>query len=464
MPCAFELEHPLRETSGCQFPDKRLIPFAGTEWCQFHLPMEVDGKCSRKADWEEQDIKEFNRAVSGFLENARNEKNPTDLSGVVFPGDINFARKDIHGRYPSLPPILFLNALFHGKARFRKAHFSGEAWFNGTAFRDDATFENAVFRNNAWFEGAKFESTARFRESHFIGVARFEGATFGGTTKKIEGIAFFCRARFESPALFTGATFNYAAGFNEAIFQSDANFDGGSVKEKADFSCEASPKEENADVFRSISFAGREFGGEVKFTNRRFLDKTDFKGTVFHKAPEFHNCVLHEDTDFSDPNFWDTKSKHAARAYRTLKLAMERVRARQEEADFYALEQKSLREQEGTPWWSWAKVTSCFYEIFSDFGRSASRPLWWLAGIQVPFFIAYCLIPPSIKGFPQDFLGVLRFTFAQVARPFMALSPGSSSGDKLPDLIALFAGLHSILSLALIALFLLALRWRFRRG
>jgi hypothetical protein len=460
---------------------EKLFPFAGKQWCQFHLPVEVDGERSRKADWEAQDIKEFNRAVFEILESPPPKGKSADLSGVVFPGDINFTSKDTRGT-SSLPPVLFLDAVFHGNARFEGAEFGDGTWFDGATFGGEAEFkgatfwggamfENAVFRNNAWFEGARFESTARFRESHFIGVARFEGATFGSTTKKIEGIAFFYRARFESPALFTGATFNYAAGFNEAIFQSNANFDGGIVRGDADFSCEASPKVKteaspeveikDADAFRWVSFAGMEFHGEVKFTNRRFLDKTSFKGTVFHKAPEFHNCVLHEDTDFSDPDFRDTKSDHAARAYRTLKLAMERVRARQEEAGFYALEQKSLCEQENTPWW--VKRLSELYEITSDYGRSASRPFWLWLTVQAAFFGVYwgCPESPVVAGRVPE---VLRFTFAQVARPFMALSPGSSSDDGVSAGIALLTGLHSFLSLSLLALLLLALRWRFRRG
>ena len=47
--------------------------------------------------------------------------------------------------------------------------------------------------------------------------------------------------------------------------------------------------------------------------------------------------------------FEDTQSNHAARAYRTLKLAMGDVRARNEEAMFYALEQDALQSRRLAP-------------------------------------------------------------------------------------------------------------------
>jgi uncharacterized protein YjbI with pentapeptide repeats len=406
------------------------IPFAGKQWCRFHLPLEVDGEPSEKADWDPQEIQSFNKVVFEILEAPRDEGESADLSGVIFPGSISFST-DAHGNSSTLPPVLFFNAVFHSWALFREATFGGHALFNGAAFKGSADFISATFKNSAQFEGTTFKD-----------YAFFKGAKF-------ENQAFFKGAKFEGPAWFAGAK-----------FEGNTYFDGGMVRGDADFSCEASPKEENADAFRQISFAGREFHGEVKFTNRRFLDKTSFKGTVFHVAPEFHNCALHQDTDFSDPNFRDTKSDHAARAYRTLKLAMERVRARQEEAGFYALEQKSLCEQENTPWW--VKRLSELYETTSEFGRSASRPFLWFVWLQAIAFWGYYNLTDRFQDKPAE---ALRFTFAQVARPFMALSPGSGGGNnELSAGIALLAGLHSFLSLALIALLLLALRWRFRRG
>jgi hypothetical protein len=444
---------------------EKLFPFAGKQWCQFHLPVKKDGERSKKAEWESDEIKEFNRAVFEALERPRPEEEHADLSGVVFPGSINFS-KDAHGNPRTLPPVLFFNAVFHAQAWFRGATFEGIARFDEVTFHGDAQFRGATFGGDAWFEAATFKGTAGFDGARFKRIAGFDRAKFKSHAE-FEGaifkiLALFGGAIFGGDTIFKGATFEANAQFYKATFKYPTHFDGGIVRGDAYFSCEVSPKEENADAFREISFAGREFHGEVKFTNRRFLDKTSFKGTVFNIAPEFHNCVLHENTDFSDPNFRDTKSDHAARAYRTLKLAMERVRARQEEADFYALEQKSLREQEATPWR--AKAISFLYDWTSKYGRSAWRPFWLWLTVQAAFFGVYwgCPESPVVAGRVPE---VLRFTLAQAARPFMALSPGSGGGNgELSAGIALLAGLHSFLSLSLLALLLLALRWRFRRG
>jgi hypothetical protein len=81
---------------------------------------------------------------------------------------------------------------------------------------------------------------------------------------------------------------------------------------------------------------------------------------------------------------------------------------------------------------------------------------WWLGGWG-----------PSWHFEPD----VITFTFAQILKPFELLS--ARGPDRWPyteilmsnhkGLWTLATVLHSIASLSLIALFLLALRWRFRR-
>ena len=95
-----------------------------------------------------------------------------------------------------------------------------------------------------------------------------------------------------------------------------------------------------------MTFRGARFDKRAVFTSRRFLDSTDFRKATFAIAPEFHNCSLHQSTDFSGAQFMDRKGSEdvdAAMAYLTLKLAMARVRATDEEARFYGYEQQSLR-------------------------------------------------------------------------------------------------------------------------
>lgn len=224
--------------------------------------------------------------------------------------------------------------------------------------------------------------------------------------------------------------------------------------------------------FHRVNFAGAKFLSEVRFTNRHFLDTTDFSGAVFASAPEFHNCVLHQDTDFTGADFRD-RSGEAAPAYRTLKLAMGRARAVDEEAMFYALEMECRRKREDTP--LSVKVLSRLYEWAADYGRSFMRPFYRLLGFCGVFFLIY-LAAFTSNPVPWDIpitwditAGVGRFTVAQVVRPFSAftLTEGVTVGSESVEVsfgLACVAAIQSILSLGLIALFILALRRRFRMG
>ncbi len=53
MPCAFNLDDPLRVGKGCQFgvPENELIMFNDEMWCEFHCPLK-----GVKANWNETQI------------------------------------------------------------------------------------------------------------------------------------------------------------------------------------------------------------------------------------------------------------------------------------------------------------------------------------------------------------------------------------------------------------------------
>lgn len=210
------------------------------------------------------------------------------------------------------------------------------------------------------------------------------------------------------------------------------------------------------------------FRDSLTFNNRVFSVETDFSESVFHRAPRFHNCELHQDTDFRATTFLDTRSVYAARAYRTLKLAMGEQRARNEEGLFYALEQRSLRSQSGTPMST--KIVSLLYETAADYGRSFLRPLMWL-GIATGVFLLIYLWIGSMWGIDLHAHGsqVLVFTIEQIVRPFYiwTVTGADTAKDvfgRVPLFLRFLATLESVLGLSAVALFLLALRWQFRRG
>jgi Pentapeptide repeats (9 copies) len=434
MPCAFHKSHYERSVSGCQFRvhDGDLIEFDGKSWCRFHLPIRAGEAESDKAQWHLDD--DFRESILSYVNKAKNG-DAVDLSGVIFPqSHIKFCKS-------SLPKILFVGASFPGGASFEGITFSGDARFDEAVFGIYTTFIGAKFRAQAIFDRARFVRRVYFDNVHFKGTANFNAATFG-----------------------------LHACFTEAIFCRDALFVGDPSREGS-----IGP----ADMFSGeATFRLAHFNQRANFSNRRFLDFTSFRDTTFNVAPEFYNAVLHQGTDFTGSKFLDVNGMDdvkASMAYRTLKLAMGSVHDRGGEAKFFALEQKSLLRDKNTPLST--KAFSRLYWLASDYGESVLRP--FLGGLSTfaAFLVVYIgflwfyLDPGSSFVYPAvDFSDLLRFSLQQVFRPFEVFSlrptlpvEGLHEVVRAPPLpLALLAAMHSTVTISFLALFLLALRRRFR--
>jgi hypothetical protein len=248
--------------------------------------------------------------------------------------------------------------------------------------------------------------------------------------------------------------------------------EGGLFNHRADFSAHGDRNESRPEAeciylanFRKVKFNGKPSRGNFQgmtFENRKYLRWTSFSGALFEAAPKFHGCTLHQDTTFpAVENFKDTESESAASAYRTLKLAMENIRARQEEAMFYSLEEKSLRNRKDRPWS--VDLASYLYETFSDYGRSFGLPLFWMFFLTYFCFLFYRDVAQIPEAACLKDVGVFKFTIQQIVRPFeMWRSSSNLSTKNCGGWIALFATLQSLMNFSFIALFLLALRRRFK--
>ena len=151
---------------------------------------------------------------------------------------------------------------------------------------------------------------------------------------------------------------------------------------------------------------------------------------------------------------------------------MEQVRARQEEAMFFALEQRSLRKRKDTPWT--VRRASAVYDWAAGYGQSFIRPIWRIAQSLAVFWIIYWIgfgyvAVPS--GPPIRHAGdVVVFSLQQIFRPFEIWSSRYQIADgfealgikTLPVFIKCFATLETLTVYGLFALFLVALRKRFR--
>lgn len=179
---------------------------------------------------------------------------------------------------------------------------------------------------------------------------------------------------------------------------------------------------------------------------------------VAHKVDISRNAEL-----TMDPNLYKDTTIASVATYRNLKRCMEGVRHRQAEGFFQALEKRSERisgvQGKLDSLLAWA------YEKFSFYGVSAVRPLVWLVAINLIAVLLYwgretswfisLSAAPAFSSLPEAALVAAK----QVVAPFYSIrtAPG-------PSFWLLVYALQSILSLVLIALFLLAVRWKFRRG
>jgi hypothetical protein len=391
--------------------------------------------------------------------------NDLSLSGA-FEGCLNLSRchfrKDAslelsaEGRKPSL---ILREVSCDGSLSFRQSGtFSGTFELQNSKIRGElrvhGEFEGAIDISECRVEGLTCVSGRAARDF------RATGCVFGADADirdmKFNRTVNFARAEFFKRARFRGATFSSPALLSDCTFWSDV-----------DFSAGASQSTEERSL-QEISFEGSKFRSDVRFTNRVFASTTNFARCTFARAPEFHGAQLHQDTRFPLIDaFTHRQGQNAAAAYRTLRQAMERNNARREEAIFYALEQKTLRNLHGAQT-GWENFSSWFYDKVSSYGVNFWRPLGLLLLCTVAFGFIYALLRnwpvviPSQLDLRQVGVGIT-FSIQQVVSPFGVWRVGIPWKTVWPDVVKLVATLQSIITTGLFTLFILALRWRFKR-
>ncbi len=466
MSCAYE---------GCQFlvHDRNLIAFQGKKYCEFHLPLnDSDGNHSVKKEWKEEEIESFNERILSFIQEWEEENQPANLEGVVFPGDIGFSKM-------RLLRADFRKAYFNGVADFQETVFEGFAIFKGSYFLDFADFQEAYFEGSADFNSANFGAIASFLDTRFEGLADFQNTNFlefvdfrkvqfsdqtNFENSYFSDEVFFLNCFFYKSAKFKGTVFGKSIVFRSVHFISDVDF--------STFEGSTDKNTANPSAFSYVTFEKTTFKGQVSFVNRSFLTTTTFEQCVFEKAPEFHGCFFHEDTTFPPIHYFlNTKGAEAVRRYRVLTLAMGKLGAREEEAMFYALEQKSLRCNPHTP--NWVKLFSWLYEVTSDYGQSLVRAMVSMTLIFCVFFSTYLFIAsPHIN--PRLDLDwnliteALYFNINQTIHPFNGLDLGRFAVRLIancnPLFIEIVSSIQSMFNIIFIGICLLVLRWRFMRS
>ena len=424
MPCCFEYyDEDFSEYESCQFDmgEEELIQFKNNDYCLFHLPVSDKGNqkgkltYSEKYNCSQEYVDSFNEKLIKYLDETcqLNEvESRTDYTGIIFPGKISFDNKVLDG------------------FDFRYCKFYGRAQFVATIFTVSSEFSNVEFYESVSFFNAKFSAPVIFDNTIFHGDFHI---SYSGNNHDIERVI-----REESER------------DNKEVTSED-------IDEKL----------KSIALLPGGSFEHCCFKKEVSFQNRIITSGLSFKGAVFYRAPKFYNCVLHQETYFpSYKNFEDTNSEDAFHRYRVLKLAMENVRNRSDEAGFFTLEQRSLRSNK--PWYKNYFSFSYLYDITSEYGINAARTLLWLFFVITGFGVLYS--KASSHDYPKNILIGFENAITNVLRPFQVWR--SSESASLAELysveplllLKIAMSMQSIVCLSLLAVFIISIRWRFKRG
>ena len=214
---------------------------------------------------------------------------------------------------------------------------------------------------------------------------------------------------FPNGADFTSATFSKEADFSSAMFLEKANF------ESATFSGIA--------YFQSATFSGHAnfksvtFSSHIDFVNSEFTAKTIFANAHFNsEVPDFRGAKLHEATEWHDVRWPSaprdkTSAQKQVYAYERLKQEMERLKKHEDELFFFRKELRARREL--LPFWRAARWLDCLYKALSDYGQSASRPLYLLCGSFLLVSAVFAWVP-CITGTSMTILHAASLSFASI--------------------------------------------------
>ncbi|WP_156754925.1 pentapeptide repeat-containing protein [Actinokineospora pegani] len=167
--------------------------------------------------------------------------------------------------------VTFDQAVFEGRAVFRRTRIGGRARFRGARFLDGVSAR-----------GARFGAAADFRDAEFDAPA--DSADGGFRAAEFHGDTTFARAVFNAPAQFREVRFHSDVSWGRAAFPEGAAFAG-------------------ADFHGSAWFGNAVLGGAADFTGVRFRRHARFPDAVFETAADFTGARFESFTDFEQVVF-----------------------------------------------------------------------------------------------------------------------------------------------------------------
>jgi len=401
--------------------------------------------------------------------------------GAEFGNESDFTRAEF-GKEAS-----FIGAKFGDRLKLWKAKFDKEASFNNATFGDGASFYRTTFCDGANFDEAEFGARSSFYRTIFGDDANFMGSTFGKR-------AYFSGATFGVEASFYYATFGDGARFKEIKFGDSLNFSSARFTGETVF-----------EDFPIVDFTGVTFDtpGSVRMHRvdlRSFLlrntnvQEVDFLGCTWREVGKRKHAVFDE-IHYSGTGGQEGKSAiletvtlpEIEQLYRRLQLNFENSKRYGEAGDFYIgvmeMRRRQLAAGSSLIWWRRARqnVLSmiALYRLVSEYGERYTRCLWWMLAVFLLFPALYLLtgfdypaanpadaVYERIDYDPSYCVDIPRFAGDYVKAAVVSLHAFTFQRDvpyRLTVASRALSILESAVSAALLALFLLAVRRRFRR-
>lgn len=377
--------------------------------------------------------------------------------------EVSFGDADFDDEKNNL--ISFNRFFFPGPAYFDYVKFHDQPWFHRAVFASIASFNDAEFLGDSGFGDAWFLDEAQFANAVFSGYTEFWHTTFGSTANfsgvKFAGDVEFFFTTFLDGGEFERVEFSGAAGFDYAVFEDWACF------EKVTFGGWVSLRD--AKFLKGATFENSSFRSALDLDRASFFELPDFQRTKLDR----HVSMDSIEVKFFGQKLWKFWQKaideRDAAKYRRLKEMAVLAQDHFQEQNFFAMEQKAMRE---TRYIGAAMIPGLLFETLSDFGRSLKRPAFWLVAVWLVFaacflFVGYksYTVTPSLVSL---ILAALLYSGAQLV-PFVGNAGGAkvwSAGqlffENVPGHIHLLGLLEGLCAFILIFLIGLGLRNRFR--
>lgn len=382
--------------------------------------------------------------------------NEVNVKNIDFCGGVTFQDCNVRGR-PFEHELIFEDVSFFKYAIFARASIGCS--FKNVYFGESVSFHEANVATftveNSTFHDATF-SLAELGHIDFLEGVEFTGRAFFSGTKFNDGIKLHSKnVKFNCDKFiyFNDAVFNGIVDFLDLTFKAPLYFKGAQFNWPADFS--------KSQFVR------------VVFNNAVFKDSTNFTGCVFKHPPLFHDTTLHSDTSFTGAKFESFSTESDWRAYRRLRHLMHQSQATLEEGQFFAYEHRSLASLElQRSRFSLTGNLSRLYDWVCEYGQNAARPLWWLLSVTT-FFGFLFWAASEFNGierdqafpyhWPSDIPAWLGLTFQNIVNPLGVV------GRQVPYApgtwwAAALCALQSIATFALLVIWVLSVRRRFRKA